>query len=71
MQPELHGEAGESDQQPTVKPRKAQSVLEFLTTYGWAILILIIVLAVLYVLGIFNPSVYAPNTCTLPSQLNC
>ena len=36
--------------------RKAQSALEYMMTYGWAILIIVIVAAVLYSLGIFNPT---------------
>jgi hypothetical protein len=36
--------------------KKSQSALEYMMTYGWAILIIVIVAAVLYSLGIFNPS---------------
>lgn len=32
--------------------------MEYLMTYGWAILIVIIVAAALYALGIFNPTTY-------------
>ena len=35
--------------------RKGQSALEYLLTYGWAILIVIIVGASLYALGVFSP----------------
>ena len=35
----------------------AQSALEYMMTYGWAILIIVIVVIALYYLGIFNPSV--------------
>ncbi|VVB76298.1 Uncharacterised protein [Candidatus Tiddalikarchaeum anstoanum] len=35
--------------------RKAQSALEYLITYGWAILIIVIVGTVLFALGVFNP----------------
>jgi hypothetical protein len=38
--------------------KKAQSAMEYLMTYGWAILIVIIVAAALYALGIFNPATY-------------
>ncbi len=38
--------------------KKAQSAMEYLMTYGWAILIVIIVAAALYSLGIFNPATY-------------
>ena len=36
--------------------RKAQSALEYLMTYGWAILIIVIVGTVLFALGVFNPA---------------
>ncbi len=36
--------------------QKSQSALEYMMTYGWAILIIVIVAGVLYSLGIFNPS---------------
>ncbi len=36
--------------------KRAQSALEYMMTYGWAILIIVIVAAVLYSFGIFNPS---------------
>ena len=35
--------------------RKAQSALEYLMTYGWALLIIVIVGAALFALGVFNP----------------
>ena len=43
---------------------KAQTAMEYLMTYGWAILIVIIVGAALYALGIFNPSTYSQSTAT-------
>jgi len=36
--------------------KKGQSALEYLMTYGWAILIIIIVGGVLYYYGVFSPS---------------
>jgi YVTN family beta-propeller protein len=36
--------------------KKAQSALEYMMTYGWAILIIVIVAVILYSMGIFNPS---------------
>ena len=44
--------------------RKTQSALEYLMTYGWAILIIVIVAAVLYSLGIFSPSSSIGTTVT-------
>ena len=43
---------------------KSQSALEYLMTYGWAILVIVIVAAVLYSLGIFSPSSSLSTTVT-------
>ncbi len=43
------------------RSRKAQSAMEYLMTYGWAILIIAVVLAALFELGIFNPMTFAPK----------
>ena len=50
---------------------RAQSALEYLTTYGWAILVLAIVLAGLYALGLFSPSSFTHSTCTLEADFSC
>ena len=44
--------------------RKSQSALEYMMTYGWAILIIVIVAGVLYSLGVFSPSNSASTTVT-------
>jgi hypothetical protein len=41
---------------------KAQSAMEYLMTYGWSILILAVVLASLYFLGVFS-SIISPSSC--------
>jgi hypothetical protein len=38
------------------KTFKLQSAMEYLMTYGWAILIIAVVLGVLYQMGVFNSS---------------
>ncbi len=43
---------------------KSQSALEYMMTYGWAILIIVIVAGVLYSFGVFNPSSSASATIT-------
>ena len=43
---------------------KSQSALEYLMTYGWAILIIVIVAAVLYSTGVFSPSSNTTTTIT-------
>ncbi|MEM3661833.1 MAG: hypothetical protein QXG73_03325, partial [Candidatus Micrarchaeaceae archaeon] len=41
--------------------QKSQSAMEYLMTYGWAILIIAVVLGALYSLGIFNSTNFAPK----------
>jgi hypothetical protein len=41
--------------------RKAQAAMEFLMTYGWAILIVLVVVAALFFLGVLNPK--TGNNC--------
>ncbi|MCL4399099.1 LamG domain-containing protein [Candidatus Parvarchaeota archaeon] len=48
---------------------RSQSALEYMMTYGWAILIIVIVAAVLYSLGIFSPSSSISATVTGFSNL--
>jgi len=47
---------------------KAQTALEYLLTYGWAILIIIIVGAALYALGVFSPGTFTGKRSTGFSQ---
>ncbi len=46
---------------------RSQSAMEYLMTYGWAILIIAVVLGVLFELGMFNPANFAskaqPGSC--------
>ncbi|MGC8662613.1 MAG: hypothetical protein ACP5RT_02395, partial [Candidatus Micrarchaeia archaeon] len=40
---------------------RAQSAMEYLMTYGWAILIIAVVLGALFQLGVFNANNFAPK----------
>ena len=46
------------------KSKRSQSALEYMMTYGWAILIIVIVAVILYSMGIFNPSSSVTSTIT-------
>ena len=48
---------------------RLQSAMEFMVTYGWALIILAVVLATLYQLGVFNQ--HPPNLCALPADVGC
>jgi len=49
--------------------RKAQSALEFLTTYAWMFMILIVVLIALIFLNVIPPP--PPSVCAFPANFVC
>ncbi|MEK6968083.1 MAG: hypothetical protein AABX51_05630 [Nanoarchaeota archaeon] len=50
---------------------KAQAAMEFLMTYGWAILVVLLVISVLAYMGFLNPSNLIPDRCYLGEKLDC
>ena len=50
---------------------KSQAALEFLTTYGWAFLVILIMIAALSYFGILNPSKLLPDRCTFGPEFSC
>lgn len=50
---------------------KAQAALEFLTTYGWAFLVILIMIGALAYFGILSPSKLLPNRCNFGSEFVC
>lgn len=50
---------------------KGQSAIEYLTTYGWAILFLMIVLGAILASGILTPSYFISEECYLGPNLPC
>lgn len=51
--------------------RRAQAAMEFLMTYGWAILIVLIAIAALAYFGILSPGRLLPSSCILFSGIAC
>ena len=49
--------------------KRGQAATEFLTTYGWAILILLAIVIIVFNLNLFTPK--APNTCESVSPIFC
>lgn len=45
--------------------------MEFLLTYGWAVLIMLAVISILFYIGVFSPETIAPRACALPGGFNC
>ena len=51
--------------------KKAQAALEFLTTYGWAFLVILIMIGTLAYFGILSPSKILPNRCNIGPEFQC
>ena len=53
------------------KRRRGQAALEFLMTYSWAILVVIIVIGALAYFGVLDPSNLIPERCVLEAGMDC
>lgn len=51
--------------------RKGQQALEYLVTYGWAFVVVILTVGLFAYFGILNPERYIPDRCELGVQLPC
>jgi hypothetical protein len=51
--------------------KKSQAALEYLTTYGWAFLVVLVAIGALIYFGIMNPARFAPNSCTTSTDFRC
>lgn len=51
--------------------KKSQAALEFLTTYGWAFLVILIMVGTLAYFGILSPSKVLPNRCNVGPEFEC
>jgi hypothetical protein len=50
---------------------RGQAAMEYLMTYGWALLILVVVIGVLFSMGVFNPQNYMSEECSFQPSLPC
>ena len=50
---------------------KSQAALEFLTTYAWAFLGIMVTIGALYYFGVFNFSKFLKQECIFPQQFEC
>jgi hypothetical protein len=51
--------------------KKSQSAIEFLTTWGWALLMILLIIVALGYLGLFSAWSYLPDECYLPAGIQC
>ena len=50
---------------------KSQAALEFLTTYAWAFLVILIMIGALGYFGVLKPSKILPDRCTFGTEISC
>ncbi len=51
--------------------KKGQAAMEFLMTYGWAILVVLIAIGALAYFGVLNPGRFLPSSCTITPGVSC
>jgi len=51
--------------------RKGQAAAEYLVTYGWALLALVVIIAIILSTGVFNPSYFISEECVLQPDIAC
>jgi hypothetical protein len=53
------------------RSKKGQAAMEFLMTYGWAILVFILAVGALTYLGVLNSNRFLPDACIFPAGIAC
>ncbi len=48
-----------------------QAALEFLTTYGWAFMVILIMISALGYFGVLNPGQFVPERCQMGQEFDC
>ena len=51
--------------------KKVQAALEFLISYGWAIIVVLIIIGILAHFDVLSPDMFLPQKCILPSGIAC
>jgi len=51
--------------------KKGQAAMEFLMTYGWAILVVLVAIGALAYFGVLSPSRFMPKSCTFEPGIGC
>lgn len=51
--------------------KKGQAAMEFLMTYGWAILVVLVAIGALAYFGVLSPEKFLPETCIIGPGFSC
>ena len=54
-----------------MKLKKSQAAMEFLMTYGWAILVVLAAIAALAYFGVLSPETFLPQKCMIETGFTC
>ena len=54
-----------------INRQRAQAAMEFLMTYGWAILVVLAAIAALAYFGVLSPEKFLPEKCVLQPGIAC
>lgn len=54
-----------------IRKKHSQAAMEFLMTYGWALLVVLIAISALAYFGVLNPSRFLPNRCQFGPGVAC
>jgi len=54
-----------------MKLKKSQAAMEFLMTYGWAILVVLAAIAALAYFGVLSPETFLPQKCMVETGFTC
>lgn len=62
---------GLNDKTFKARHSRGQAAVEYITTYGWAILLLVIVVAAIFASGVLTPSYFISEECYLGPNIAC
>ncbi|MFH1506348.1 MAG: hypothetical protein ABIE94_05175 [archaeon] len=51
--------------------KKGQAATEYLLTYGWAFMAILVTVGALAYFGVVNPTQFVPDRCNFGSQMDC
>ena len=51
--------------------KKGQAAMEFLMTYGWAILVVLVAIGALAYFGVLSPGKFLPESCVIAPGFSC
>tara|TARA_Y100000310_G_C20480362_1_gene714380 strand:+ start:51 stop:695 length:645 start_codon:yes stop_codon:yes gene_type:complete len=55
----------------TIRNLNSQAAMEFLMTYGWVILVVLVAIGALAYFGVLSPDMFVPEKCSLPTGIIC